>query len=252
MPITLEKVNNHTAVMKIERPEVRNALDRKTMETFRELVEHAHTIRPLHALIITGGKDIFIAGGDLKTLHQQMTERDGRWISQTMSTALNRLEALPCPTIAAINGPARGGGAEIALACDLRVMDSSADLGFVQINLALVTGWGTAQRLMRMVGYSRALEWLTTAAVIDAELCNGLGLANRQAPLGEALPEAITLAEQINAQSHEAVRAIKRMLRGGLHLPPATALAGELAEFPPLWAADEHRQAVDRFLNRRQ
>ena len=252
MSITLEMINDHIAVMKIERPEVRNALDWQTMDAFREQVEIAHTITELRALIFTGSKDVFIAGGDLKTLHNYSSEQDGWRLARGMSAALDRLEALPFPTIAAINGPARGGGAEIALAFDFRVMAEGSDLGFVQVDLAIAPGWGTAQRLLRMVGYSRALEWLATGAVISAEVAHAYGLVNRLAPGGEALDEAIALAEQISARSPKALRAIKRMLRGGLSLPTATAEALEMAEFPPLWAADEHRQAIESFLNRRR
>ena len=238
-------------VLQVDRPEVRNALDWGAMSAFQQHVEQAHAWPGLRVLILTGGKDIFIAGGDLKQLAEYPSRLDGQRLSSEMSATLQRLAELPCPTIAAMNGPARGGGAEISLACDLRVMAADADLGLVQIRLGLTPGWGAGQRLLRLVGYSRAFEWLVTGRILSAEEALACGLANRVAPPGQALEAAMTLAEEIAAQPPAVVQAIKRLLRLGLELPPAAAAASEAAVFPDLWADDAHLQAVQRFLERK-
>jgi len=248
--VTLQLHQPGIAILQVERPEVRNALDWAAMRAFGEQVEAAHALPGLRALILCGSAKAFVAGGDLKELANYPSRADGARLSARMSAALERLEALPCPTIAAMNGPARGGGAEISLACDLRVMAADADLGFVQASLGLTPGWGAGQRLLRLVGYSRALEWLATGRILSAEEALAHGLANRLAPGGRALEVALELAGQIAAQPIETVRAIKRLLRAGLTLPPETAQAHEGAEFPDLWAAEEHLQAVRRFLQR--
>lgn len=251
MPVSLESIDGFITILKIDRPDVRNALDWEAISTFRDTVESAHSMEDLRAFIVTGSNETFISGGDLKALARHTSEEDGLRLSREMSFALERLEALPCPTIAAIEGHARGGGAEICLACDLRIMSTNADIGFVQIKLGLVPGWGAGQRLLRLVGYSRALEWLTTGRVLSAEEAISCGLINNLTPPGEALSTAIDLSQKIASQPMEAVRAIKRLLRAGLYLPAPTAAALEQAEFPALWAAEEHLQAVERFLKRK-
>jgi enoyl-CoA hydratase len=239
-------------MIKVNRPEVRNALNWEAMDTFADCIEMAHKMDGLQALIITGTNHSFIAGGDLKVLHQATSEADGIRLSKTLTRALTRLEALPCPVLAAINGPARGGGAEIALACDMRIVDENADLGFVQINLGIIPGWGGSQRLLRLVGYSLAFEWLVTAKIISSQEMLIHGLANQLTPTGEALPKAIQIAQMIARQSPDAIQAIKRILRANFALPPEAAASLEQAEFGPLWASEHHMKAVNTFLNRKK
>lgn len=242
----------HIGVLEVRRPQVRNALDWQAMEAFGAAVDQAYQEPDLRALVITGQGQAFVAGGDLKVLAAYPHEKDGRRLSTLMTQALARLEALPVPTIAALNGPARGGGSEVALACDLRVMAANADLGFVQIRQALIPGWGGGQRLLRLVGYARAMEWLLTGRILTADEALAVGLANRLAPAGKALEEALALAQEIVAQPPQTVRAVKALLRAGMTLPPALAAAEEQRLFPPLWAEDAHLQAVQAFLQRRR
>jgi enoyl-CoA hydratase len=236
--------------LEVSRPEVRNALDWETMAAIADAVEAAHTQDDLRVLILTGQGQTFIAGGDLKALHAYTTRQDGARLSRQMTLALNRLEALPCPVIAAINGPARGGGAEIALACDLRIMAEDADLGFVQVSLGLIPGWGGGQRLLRLVGYAHALACLATGEIIPADRALELGLANAVVPAGRAFESTLQLAQEISANPPTAVAAAKRLLQAGLYQPPAAAAAFEAALFPDLWASPDHLEAVERFFKR--
>jgi len=248
--VSLRAAQEGIAILQINRPQVRNALDWKAIRVFAECVEQAHADPSLRALIITGTPDFFIAGGDLKALHRYTSESDGLRLARQMGRALSRLESLPCPTIATIEGPARGGGVEIALACDLRVMSTEADLGLVQITLGLTPGWGAGQRLLRLVGYSRALEWLLIGRVLTAQEALAYGLANIGSSPRQALQEALELARKIASQPATAVQAIKRLLRAGILLSPELAAANEQTEFPPLWAAEAHLQAVEKFFRR--
>ncbi len=252
MPVTFETLDDGIARLCVDRPAVRNALDWAAMDAFADAVEKAHSQVGLRALILTGTGKAFIAGGDLRALHGGSTEADGWKLSRMMTASLHRLEALPCPVIAAINGPARGGGAEIALACDLRVVAEDASLGFAQITLGLIPGWGGGQRLLRLVRYSRAFDLLTTGRVLSAQEMLEDGLADRVSPVGGAFAEALALAHGIRQHTGEAVRAIKRSLQAGLWLPPAAAEAYEQGEFPALWASDFHQQAVENWLQRRE
>jgi enoyl-CoA hydratase/carnithine racemase len=251
MPVHLSEIDAGTMVIKVDRPQVRNALDWEAMDEFVGCIDHANQKRRLSALILTGANDTFISGGDLKALATYTSEEDGRRLSTIMSSALTRLEGLSCLTIAAVNGPARGGGAEIALACDLRVLSANADLGFVQISMGLSPGWGGGQRLLRHVGYSHALEWLASGRILTAQEAFNYGLANRVTPEGEAINTATEIAQKIASQPPEVVKAIKYILRAGTLLPKETAEAVEMEIFSQLWAQDEHLQAVERFLKRK-
>lgn len=238
--------------LEVDRPQVRNALDWEAMQSLAETIEKAHQQPDLRALIVTGRGPSFIAGGDLKALHSSSTYQDGERLSQGMTRALERLEALPCPVIAAVNGPARGGGAEIALACDLRILEENADLGFVQISLGLTPGWGGGQRLLRLVGYSKALAWLASGRVLEANEALDHGLANAVVPPGQSLNYALESARRFAAHPAPAVAAVKNLLQAGLRLPAEQAARHEQALFPGLWASEPHLQAVQRYLNNKE
>src|SRR3990172_864286 len=168
--------SNGIATLTVDRPAVKNALDWAAMRAFAQTVQRAALSPNLRALIITGAGDTFIAGGDMKDLANYPNRNDGVRLSTIMGKALERLRALPFPTIAAINGPALGGGAEVAVACDIRIMARSATIGFVQARLGMVAGWGGARRLLPLVGYPMALQLLATARVLDASEAKAIGL----------------------------------------------------------------------------
>jgi enoyl-CoA hydratase/carnithine racemase len=165
-----------------------------------------------------------------------------------MAEALDRLEALPIPTIAAIEGPALGGGAEIAVACDIRIMAEAATLGMMHVRLGITPAWGGGQRLLRLTGYARALEWLTMGRVLTAQEAFSYGLANRVVGKGQAMAEASAVAQSIIANDPASVQAAKRLLRAGILLAPEGAAKAERAEFPDLWAAPAHLAASSAFL----
>ncbi len=244
------QVQDGVGVLTVRRPAVRNALNRTAQEAFAAAVEQAHRTLDLRALILTGYGPAFISGGDLGELAREPAGEVGVWLPRIMGDALNRLEALPCPVIAAINGPARGGGAETALACDLRIMAEDATIGFVQVRLGLTTGWGGTARLVPLIGYAKALEILTTGAILDAQEALAIGLVNQVVPAGAALQAAHELAHQIAAFPPETLRAIKRLARLALSHPPQAVQQAEREGFPALWNSDYRLQAIQRFLAR--
>ena len=239
-------------LLTVNRPQVRNALNWEAMRAFADAVECAHDTPGLRALIVTGAGQSFVSGGDISALQAHPSRADGLRLATIMGDALARLEALPCPTVAALDGPARGGGAEVAVACDLRVMSEEADIGFVHVKLGIVTAWGGGQRLLRAVGYSRALDLLTTGRVLSAHEAHALRLADRVVPPGQVLIAARALAEQIAANPPAAVHAAKRILRVSLAHTEGLAMEAERAEFPPLWDTEFRREAVRKFLNGRR
>ncbi len=235
----------------IRRPQARNALTWAAMEAFADCVEQAHRAQDLRALIVSGEGTAFCAGGDLYELDGFPTRLDGVRLSSVMAEALDRLETLPAPTIAAIEGPALGGGAEIALACDLRVMADGAALGMMHVRLGITPAWGGGQRLLRLVGYSRSLEWLALGRVFTASEALAEGLAQRIVERGAALAEATTLAHELRDRDPQAVAAVKRLLRAGVSLSPDQAMRAERGEFPDLWASPAHLTASAEFVARR-
>ncbi len=252
-PILLEIDTDGIAILTFNRPAARNALNLAAMRAFAEAVEALHHSEDqIHAVILTGaGADSFCAGGDLIELAGKPTEKDARNFITTMGNALRQLESLPVPVIAAINGYALGGGSEIAIACDLRIVDESAQMGFVQMKLALTPGWGAGQRLLRTVGYARALDILLQARPMHAPELLSSGLAAQIASSGQALTAALAYARQIAAYSPDVVRAVKQILWAGLTQPYEAALKTERDVFPALWAAEPHLSAVAKFLRRK-
>ncbi|MCW5877159.1 MAG: enoyl-CoA hydratase/isomerase family protein [Anaerolineales bacterium] len=234
----------------INRPDVRNALDWEAMQVFSDLIQKAAKTVDLRALILTGGGDTFVSGGDLRALAPYTKRRDGLRLAVIMGNALQRLRALPCPTIAAINGPARGGGAEIAVACDQRVMAAGADIGFVHASLGITTAWGGARYLLQLVGYPMALELMATGRVLGADEARQIGLVEHVVAAGAALQSARALAEQMVQHPRQAVEAAKRLLRFAV-VSPLAAKHAERRLFANLWDSEFRRQAVQRFLNRK-
>jgi enoyl-CoA hydratase len=250
--IMFEMVEDEIGVITMNRPEARNALTWEAMESFAQAVDSAYACeQDLRALVVTGAEGAFCAGGDLFELDGYPTRLDGARLGAIMGEALTRLQALPIPTLAAMEGPALGGGAEVALACDIRVMAEGATIGMMHIRLGICPAWGGGQRLLRLVGYSRALEWMAAGRVFTAGEAMSYGLANHLALEGAALEAAMELAAAFARQDPQAVRAIKRLVRAGIELPPEEAAAAERAEFPDLWAAPAHLEASARFVARK-
>lgn len=251
--LMLTRNSPQIATLSFNRPQSRNALDWASQSAFLDLMRELQQDAELLVLILTGaGTEAFCAGGDLRELADYPTREDGERLSAIMTEALNLLESAPFISIAAINGYALGGGSEIALACDLRVMDEAAQFGLVQLRLGLTPGWGAGGRLLNLVGYSRALALLLAAQPLNATEALSLGLCNQISPQGEALADAENWANHISRRDPAAVRAIKQMLGAGRDQSPEQARQIEQGLFPDLWAAPAHLEAVAAFLKRKE
>ncbi len=251
--LTLNQHENGVTVLTFNRPQALNALNRAMMERFAARMAQLADDDDLRVLILTGaGERAFCSGGDLHELSRHPSEDDARDFITLMGDALLQMERLPVPVIAAMNGYALGGGSEIALACDMRIADAQIKMGMVQIQMALTPGWGAGQRLLRLVGYSRAMELLLRGDVLRAGDVQALGLVNRLVDVGQALPAALEFARQIADRPPDVVRGIKTLLQAGLNQPYEQALQTERAIFPPLWADDPHLEAVEAFVQRQR
>jgi enoyl-CoA hydratase len=242
------------AFLTINRPHVRNALDWAAMELLGEAVTEAERAAgSLRALVVSGaGDQAFISGGDLRDLHDRSGEQAGLEQHDLMSGILRRMSALPVPVIAALEGAARGGGCEVALACDLRIASESATLGFAQVNMAVSPGWGGAERLIRLVGYAAAFDLLITGRTVDAHEASSLGLVSYLCPAGKALHMAGMVAGRIAEAPPLAVQGIKSVLQAYSERPLDEARGIERATFGRLWATADHAEAVAAFLAGRE
>ena len=249
MPLVDFHIHNHTALLTVNRPEVRNALNWPAIAEFAAAVEQAQRAPDLLALIVTGAGKAFISGGDIAELSDYPAEADGLRMITLMGNTLKRLTELPCLTIAAIEGSARGGGGEIALACDWRIAAEDSDLGFVQIRHGLTTGWGGAARLVNLVGYTRALDLLCFGRVLSATEAQHLGLITHLTPPDRALQSAFNLTEGLAQFDPGALRAYKRIAQAS-ERSTSEGQQAEREEFPKLWAGEAHLQAVKKFLGR--
>ena len=248
--LLVDRRKDGVTILTFNRPGSMNALNLATMRYFAEVIESLHADPDLRVLILTGsGQRAFCSGGDLVELSAYPGEDDARDFITVMGDALRRMEGLPVPVIGAINGYALGGGSEIAVACDMRFADEKVRMGFVQIRLALTPGWGAGQRLLRLLGYSRAMDVLLHGHVMHAPEVNALGLA-KVVDEGTALDHALNFAIHVAQRPPDVVRGVKALLRAGLEHPYDEALAIERAIFPPLWAAEPHLDAVNAFLEK--
>ncbi|HSB73498.1 MAG TPA: enoyl-CoA hydratase/isomerase family protein [Candidatus Methylomirabilis sp.] len=245
------EIVERVATLTIRRPEVKNAIDLATMDELDRSVAALETDRSLQAVILTGAGGTFVSGGDLKSLERLEGIEAGRAMSRRMQAVLQRLEGLEVPVIAAIEGHALGGGAEVALACDIRIAASDARIGFKQIALGIMVGWGGGQRLRALVGRGRALELLLTGDIFSGEEAFRLGLVDRVTPPGQALVEAEALARRVAAQPPLAVRAIKRALYQGEGMPRDHGIAFEAECFARLWGSRDHGEAVKAYFEKR-
>src|SRR5579864_2291345 len=178
----LFEVEDGVATLSINRPQARNALALQTMAELDESLDLARRERA-RVIVIRGVGDLaFCAGGDLKELERMRSEEEAVEMAQRMRATLDKIPQLAIPVIAALNGDALGGGAELAVACDFRVAASHARIGFAQINLGLMPAWGASERLAALVGRGRALSVLLGGEALDAKLAFALGLVEEVVP----------------------------------------------------------------------
>ena len=206
----------------------------------------------LRCILITGaGEKAFCAGADLKERKTMPTERVPDFV-RNIRGLMDDVEAMPQPTIAAVNGFAFGGGTELLLSCDLRVVANHAQLGLTETTLAIIPGAGGTQRMPRLIGKSRAKDLILTGRRIDAAEAERIGLANRVAPEGELLTIAMEVAERIASNGPVAVRAAKEAIDVGCELPQAEGLEVEARCYDKVIPTSDRLEALAAFSEKRK
>jgi enoyl-CoA hydratase/carnithine racemase len=235
-----------TEVWTIHRPEVRNAVDFATCEAILAALTRARRDRALRAVVLTGAGATFVSGGDLRELRDQLTRRHAEKLAETGRRVCDGLRAMPVPVIAALPGPAIGGGAEIAIACDVRVADPSARLSFKHARMAVTTAWGTLPKLVDMVGHGSASRLLLAGHQVDAQEALRVGLVDTVTEPGRSLETALAWADDVAKGAPGAVASLKALLSGVVDVR-GPQRADERTRFKNAWASDDHREAVEAF-----
>ncbi|MEO7402714.1 MAG: enoyl-CoA hydratase/isomerase family protein, partial [Burkholderiales bacterium] len=213
-------------VLTLNRPDAGNAISADVSRAFGPRVDAARGDATLRAVIITGAGDrYFCTGGDVKAYArlESPAALDRAFI--LMRDVCDALEALPCPVIAAVNGYAVGGGAELMLACDLRIAETQAQIGFPQSRLGIMPGWDGTDRLLRTVGRANAARLLFSGKRVSAPDALALGLVDEVAPRGGALDQALALAATFAEVAPLSLGAIKFALRDAAGTDQAGARA---------------------------
>ncbi len=239
---------NHICKATVNRPQAHNAVNFAVMDALDTLLDRLETDNEVRCLILKGaGSEAFISGGDLREFHTIKSAEEARPMARRMMSILERLETLPCWTIACINAPAYGGGCEIMLAFDFRIAAGEATFGFTQGRFYLPPGWGGLTRLVERVGRSTAMRWLAETAVIDTQTALDHTLIDRTVPSDDLDSETFRWAEQLCHNDRDYIHALKK---GALALTEARwkAIEKELEAFGKFWEDERHHRRVEKFL----
>ncbi len=247
--VTVER-QSHVVIWTVDRPATKNALDHATMVALADAFEEANRDTTVRAAVLTGAGHVFVSGGDLRELRERNTPQDAERLSDMGFHLCRALGELPFPVIAAMAGPAVGGGAELALACDLRVADLRASLQLKQARMGVTTAWGTVPRLVALAGVGVAGRLLYAGHEIDAAQAKLLGLVDEVTENGLARTTALAWASDVAQASPKAVADMKRLVREATAAGPnARALERQL--FVDGWSGPDHHEAVEAYFARR-
>jgi len=247
-PIVKLEREGALALVTLNRPERRNALDKAMIDALHGVIDALAEDESVGAMILAGAGDkAFAAGADIAQLRDR---RRREALLSINSRLFQRLEETPYPTIAAIRGFCLGGGSELALACDLRVCGESAKFGQPEVSLGIVPGAGATYRLPRVVGAAKARELVFTGRILDAAEARRIGLVNEVVPDGDVAAAARRMADDIVKQDRLAVRFAKLLFRLDGSARPGAGYIGEAMAQAVLFESDEKVRRMSEFLDR--
>lgn len=242
--------NGNICTVAISVPKSLNALNSNVLaelDTFLSAIDTNAT----RVLIITGdGEKSFVAGADISEM-SGLNEAEGYAFGKRGADVFRKIETLPIPVIAAVNGFALGGGCELAMACDIRIASSNAKFGQPEVGLGIIPGFSGTCRLARIVGMGIAKEMIYTGKAIRAEEALRIGLINAVYPQEELMEQATAMAKKIAANAPVAVRYAKACINEEYDLPADKAIAFENTMFGKCFATKDQKEGMDAFLNKR-
>ncbi|MFP2958090.1 enoyl-CoA hydratase-related protein [Myxococcus sp. 1LA] len=237
------------ATLFIDRPKALNALNTKTLQELEAALKSLPA--NVRVLIVTGGGEkAFVAGADIAEM-AALTDAQAQEFGALGHRVMAALEALPIPTIAAVNGFALGGGSELALACDFIYASEKAKLGLPEVGLGVIPGFGGTQRLTRVVGRARAKELIFTGDRIDAAKAKEIGMVLEVLPADGLLPHCRAVAEKILKNSPLAISKAKQVIEAGADQDLRAANEIERQAFGDLFGSADQREGMKAFLEKR-
>jgi enoyl-CoA hydratase/carnithine racemase len=237
------------AIVTLNRPPA-NAISEPLIRELNDALNSVRDDDAVRSVIITGAGDkIFCGGADLGSA---FSGGDVEQFIRFGNSVMRKIERFPKPVIAAINGHAMGGGMEIAMACHLRLMKETARMGQTESNLGIIPGYGGTQRLPRLIGRTKALEFLLLGTQIPAPECLALGLVNRLSKEGETVNDAKALARQLGKRAPLATAAIIKAVDEGLEAPMAKSIDIELEQFLPTLRSEDASEGIQAFFAKRE
>ena len=242
------EVQNQIATVTINRPDVLNALNKDLINELGLIIDKMIIEDSVRALIIAGEGKNFAAGADILEM-MELNPSQARDFS--FSGMFSKLEALPIPVFAAINGFALGGGLELALACDFRICSSKAKLGLPEIKLGIFPGAGGTQRLPKLIGLSRARDMIYFGEIIDVDKAYQWGLCDRVVE-GDPVEEAKNMAEKIVEKSTVALEAAKKTINYGIDKDLTSGIAYEGIVWSDLFCTADQKEGMRAFNQKRK
>ncbi|MGV6806471.1 MAG: enoyl-CoA hydratase/isomerase family protein, partial [bacterium] len=235
----------------INRPETLNALDTPTIAAIHETLDAVEKDADIRVLIFTGAGRAFIAGGDIADLNSRTGMPHYLEFAEDIHNLFRRIETFDKPTIGAVNGFALGGGTELLLTLDIRILSDKSKLGLPEINLGLFPGAGGTQRIIRQLPLCRAKEIMFTGDMLDPDEAVTVGLANRVVPHDQLLEESKKIAGKIAGKSPLVLKFLKRTLSDGGDMPLSAALRHEQAMISLVLDSKDAHEGCTAFLEKR-
>ena len=245
-------IESGVAIVTIDRPDVRNAIGSATIAELGDALDEIQQSGAAVVVLRGAGDRVFVSGGDLKELTAVRTYDDAVRMACRARQLLDRVAAFPIPVVAALNGHALGGGAEVAIAADIRIAADDVKIGFNQVTLGIMPAWGGAERLAQAIGRSRALLAIATGDLYDAATAQRLGLVDVVVPRAQFDAEWRQLARRMAATAPGTTRAVKSVVGAAARSHHPELEADATAAFAQLWAADAHWAAVEAVERKRR
>ena len=245
------KIEEQVATITFNRPEVLNALNEASLKEFSHAIDNVAENGDISVLILTGAGDkSFVAGADI-TEFLTFNTLKAKLFSEMGHGLVNKLQELPIPVIAAVNGFALGGGCEVVIACDFIYASENAMFGLPEINLGIIPGFGGTQRLPRLIGKNRAKEMIFTGKMVPAAEAQAMGLVNKVCAQDQLMTEVLNIAKIMVSKGKVSLRAAKQTINTGMDVDLKTGCRIEIDAFAICLASPDAKEGTKAFLEKR-